>query len=244
MTQEHDSNDAEALEEAAAQLIRRSRMEEAGLPIDDSTVRTQSEVEQAERRLISEGLADGSLERTAEGSLENALGMAVVPRSDLLKPKVFPRYTAEAMVQLMIDNPRYTPKQLAAYFGYKESWFAGVLVSRNFQEALELRRGEVTNPVFAGTMDDMLRGLLFQSVMVIQKKLEEGKASEDFIIKAGALGVKALGLGTGNQPPTAPTQPSSLEDLAERLARRAAALPSSQGTAVDHTIDNSLDERG
>lgn len=236
-------NESRALEDAAAELIRRDAMEKAGLPLDDSPARTQWELEREERAATKEGLADGSLTEVEAGSIESSLGMTVVPRSPLHQPKLVPRYTAQAMVQLMIDQPRYTPKQLAAYFGYKESWFAGVLVSRNFQEALEARRSEVTNPVYAGTMDDMLRGLMFQSVMVIQQKLESGKASEDFIIKAGALGVKALGLGNPNQAPTAPPQPASLEDLAERLARKAASLPAS-GAALDRSIDNSLDERG
>lgn len=149
-----------------------------------------------------------------------------------------PRYTADLMVQLMIDHPEYTHKQFADHFGYKASWFAGVLISNNFQYALEQRRSEVINPQLTGTMDDMFRSLLVQSLTVLQQRLEDPRASEDLILKAAALGVKALGMGTSNQLPPPPAAPTSLHDLARQLAAPVEPI----GQVREYTIDATLGE--
>lgn len=133
--------------------------------------------------------------------------------------KVYPRYTAEAMVQLMVDHPEYTHSQFAAHFGYRASWFAGVLVSKNLQEALEPRRHEVNNPMLTGTMDDIMRALTLQAVTVLSARLDNEKATDDLVIKALGAGVKALGMGTSPQDPKDPEPPKTLNDLAAILSK-------------------------
>lgn len=152
--------------------------------------------------------------------------------------KVYPRYTAEAMVQLMVDHPEYSHAQFAAHFGYRASWFAGVLVSKNLQEALDPRRHEVNNPMLTGTMDDIMRALTLQAVTVLQSRLDNEKATDDLVIKALGAGVKALGMGTAGQTPAEPPAPKTLNDLAAILSKPKAieATP-----ARDWTIEATTD---
>lgn len=152
--------------------------------------------------------------------------------------KVYPRYTAEAMVQLMVDHPEYSHAQFAAHFGYRASWFAGVLVSKNLQEALDPRRHEVNNPMLTGTMDDIMRALTLQAVTVLSARLDNEKATDDLVIKALGAGVKALGMGTAGQAPTEPPAPKTLNDLAAILSKPKAieATPARDWT-VEATTD-------
>lgn len=150
-----------------------------------------------------------------------------------------PVYTADAMIDLMVEHPEYTHADFATHFGYRASWFAGVLVSNNFQAALDSRRGEINNPALTGTMNDMFQAMTVQALVVLQSRLDDPKASEDLIIKAIGAGVKALGMGTPGMLPPAPTQPATLKDLAASLSVPK-AIPASEPR--DWTIDAALQE--
>lgn len=208
---------------------------------------------EAAQRLIDEHRQQQQVqELSPEGdqSIESILGVeapasasgapATVFESKAAKAavKVYPRYTAEAMVQLMVDHPEYSHAQFAAHFGYRASWFAGVLVSKNLQEALDPRRHEVNNPMLTGTMDDIMRALTLQAVTVLQSRLDNEKATDDLVIKALGAGVKALGMGTAGQAPTEPAAPKTLNDLAAILSKPKAieATP-----ARDWTIEATTD---
>src|ERR1700675_1194483 len=62
------------------------------------------------------------------------------------------RYSPELFVDLLINNPDYSPKQPGEIFGKPQSWVAQVLASANFQAALDPRRAEVSNPEYAMTL--------------------------------------------------------------------------------------------
>lgn len=208
------------LSERAQQMIDEARKERSDSP---PAVSVAASIES----LLSEPVAD-----PLSGFISKSQARATAPRK--------PQYTAEAMVDLMIAHPEYSHSDFAAHFGYKASWFAGILISNNFQAALEPRRHLVQNPMLTGTMDDILRAVVVQSVTVLQERLEDPKASEDLIIKALNAGVKALGMGTGkgegNEPP--PEKPT-LAGLADRLSKPKLieATP-----AHDWTIEASLGE--
>lgn len=68
------------------------------------------------------------------------------------------RYSPELFVDLIINNPDYSPKQLGEIFGKPQSWVAQVLASANFQTALDPRRAEVLNPEYAMTLEERFRG--------------------------------------------------------------------------------------
>lgn len=202
---------------------------------------------EAAQRLIDEHRE----EQRADEQLENLLS-ELPAAAGAVPPPVFvsktaakaaavrhPPYTADAMVQLMIDHPEYSHAEFADHFGYKASWFAGVLVSNNFQAALSLRREEVSNPMLTGTMQDLFQALTVQALVVLQARLEDPKASEDLIIKAINSGVKALGMGTPGALPPPLVEKPTLNDLASRLSvpKQIEATP-----ARDWTIEASLGE--
>jgi len=199
---------------------------------------------EAAQRLIDEHRE----EQAADASLEELLAEpssvqagAVFPSKAALKASKQPppMYTPEALVELMVKHPQYTHAEFAAHFGYKASWFAAVLISDRFQKVLEPRRHEVSNPMLTGTMQDLLRSMMVQSLDVLQTRLSDPKASEDLIIKALNSGVKALGMGTPGQVPDTPPVRPTLSDLASKLStpKQIPATP-----ARDWTIEASLQE--
>ncbi len=151
-----------------------------------------------------------------------------------------PVYTADAMVDLMIQHPEYTHAEFADHFGYRASWFAGVLVSNNFQLALDKRRTEVNNPMLTGTMQDLFRSMTVQALTVLQSRLDDPKASEDLIIKAITAGTKALGMGMPGQVPADVPKPPTLDALAARLSTPKLIVPTEP--ARDYTIEAALNE--
>lgn len=207
-----------------------------------------SELSQRAQQMIDEARKERSDSPPASASIESLLAE---PAPDPLASFVSksqaaaaaprkPQYTAEAMVNLMIAHPEYTHADFAAHFGYKASWFAGILISPNFQAALEPRRSLVQNPMLTGTMDDILRAVVVQSITVLQERLNDPKASEDLIIKALNSGVKALGMGTGKGPDgDAPPEKPSLAGLADRLSKPKLIEST---PAHDWTIEASLGE--
>jgi hypothetical protein len=147
------------------------------------------------------------------------------------------RYSPELFVDLLINNPDYSPKQLGEIFGKPQSWVAQVLASANFQAALDPRRAEVTNPEYAMTLEERFRGLTIRSLTVLQEKLEAGKALPDLtVVKIAELGIKALGMGQKVEKPTSPEDApkNSSEMVADRImAAMAKRKAAEQGDAID-----------
>lgn len=124
-------------------------------------------------------------------------------------------YSHAAMVQLMVDNPTWSHKKFAAHWGKGAGWFASVLASDAFQSELDKRRGEIPNPELTATMDERFRALALRSLDVLQDKLGGKEVSDNIVLRATEIGVKALGMGQAVPPPTAPS--GNVDTLAERL---------------------------
>lgn len=130
------------------------------------------------------------------------------------------RYSPELMVDIIINNQDYTPKELGQVFGRPQAWVAQVLASRSFQDALEPHRHLVLNPEYAMTLEERFRGLTIRSLTVLQEKLENGKSLPDMtVVKIAELGIKALGMGQKEEKPTSPEDApkNSSEMVAERI---------------------------
>lgn len=194
---------------------------------------------QQQEQVLAQPEADVSLDSLLEPAADAPPVPVFTSKSARAAGRSYPPYTAAAMVQLMVDHPEYSHAQFAAHFGYKASWFAGVLVSQNLQKELEPRRHEISNPMLTGTLDDIFRALTLQAVTVLSSRLDSEKASDDLVIKAIGAGVKALGLGTAGQAPTLPEAPSTLDDLAAKLSKPKVieATP-----ARDWTVEHALGE--
>lgn len=125
-------------------------------------------------------------------------------------------YSHAAMVELMVEHPTWSSKQFAAHWGKGAGWFASVLASDSFQLELDKRRGEIPNPELTATMDERFRALALRSLDVLQDKLGGKEVSDNIVLRATEIGVKALGMGQA--VPVAASAPSgNVDSLAERL---------------------------
>jgi len=152
------------------------------------------------------------------------------------------RYSPELMVDIILNNPDYSPKQLGEIFGRPQSWVAQVLASQSFQTALDPHRSQVLNPEYAMTLEERFRGLTIRSLTVLQEKLEAGKALPDMtVVKIAELGIKALGVGQKVEKPISPEDipQNSSEKVAERIM---AAMQKRKEAEASNTVDVEVKE--
>lgn len=126
-------------------------------------------------------------------------------------------YSHEAMVELMVAHPDWTHAEFAAAFGRKPSWFASVLASEGFQQALDPHRHRIADPSLTATLDERMRALALQSLSVLQTKLEGKEVLDLTVLKAVEIGTKALGMGQAQALPAPTAAPVGVDSLAERL---------------------------
>ena len=143
-------------------------------------------------------------------------------------PKV--RYTHEAMVDLIVENPWIHQNTLAAHFGYSPAWISTVITSDAFKARLALRKEEVVDPELRVSLEERFRALVTQSLRVLQEKISKpaSEVSDQLALRVADLGAKALGIG-GHSPPTVLV---TSEERIARLAHRFEALQG-RGQVVD-----------
>ena len=107
-------------------------------------------------------------------------------------------YTHDAMIDLIVDNPRLSQNELAAHFGYSPSWISQVVNSDAFRERLAERREDVVDPVLRMSLEERIRGVTSVAIDVLLDKL---KATENPNIAIRVLehGTRALGYGAQKQ---------------------------------------------
>lgn len=104
------------------------------------------------------------------------------------------RYSHDAMIDLILQEPGISQGKLAQYFGYTEGWVSRVVGSDAFQARLAARKDEVVTPAVMASMNEKLQGLAHQSMEIIKNKLE-ATSSPDLAMKTLELTTKALGMG-------------------------------------------------
>lgn len=103
-------------------------------------------------------------------------------------------YTHDAMIDLILANPKITQNAIAAHFGYTAGWVSRVMGSDAFNARLAERKGELIDPTIVASMEERVRGLAIQSLDVIHRKLDATQSPE-LAVKSLELSVKALGMG-------------------------------------------------
>lgn len=152
------------------------------------------------------------------------------------------RYSPPLMVDIILNNPDISTKELSNLFGQTSGWVAQVLASKAFQDALDPHRSQVLNPEYAMTLEERFRGLTIRSLTVLQEKLEAGKALPDLtVVKIAELGIKALGMGQKVEKPTSPEDvpQNSSEKVAERIM---AAMQKRKEAEASNTVDVEVKE--
>lgn len=103
-------------------------------------------------------------------------------------------YSHDAMIDVILANPRIKHAELAATFGYSVGWISRVIGSDAFQAKLATRKNEIVDPFITATIEERLRGLAIQSLEVVSEKLAAAPTL-DGGLKALELATKSLGFG-------------------------------------------------
>ena len=130
------------------------------------------------------------------------------------------RYTHDAMIDMVVENPWIAQGELAKAFGYTEAWVSLIFSSDAFKERLEQRKAELIDPTIRASIDERLRAITIRSLEVLGAKLAKhpDQVPDNLAIKAAELGAKGLGIG-GNAVPNMQLPPNHLELLAQRLVQ-------------------------
>jgi hypothetical protein len=141
------------------------------------------------------------------------------------------RYTHNAMVDLLITNPGISQDRIAQYFGYSPSWVCTILASDAFQVQLARRRHELIDPSIAATIEERFKALAETSVNKLIEHINRPMVNVDpeILIKAAALGAKALGIG-GNA--AAKTVVISSDERLQALSGRLTGLLRKQNEEI------------
>ena len=124
------------------------------------------------------------------------------------------RYSHDAMVDLIVQNPWISQNELAATFGYTAGWVSQVISSDAFQARLAERKEEIVDPLIRATLEEQFKGLVARSLEVLRQKLDRPAAQvpDNLVLRAVELGAKAIGMGAQHEIPLPPI--SSQERLA------------------------------
>jgi hypothetical protein len=72
-------------------------------------------------------------------------------------------YSHEAMIDLIIANPKISQNAIAQRFGYTASWICQIMSSDVFQTKLEKRRAELVDPVVMASVRENFEALVMRS---------------------------------------------------------------------------------
>lgn len=110
------------------------------------------------------------------------------------------RYSHDAMIDLIIENPTVTQGELAAFFGYTPGWVSQVINSDAFRERMAERKDDLVDPRIRMSLEERIRGLADKSIEVLLTKLHE---TNNMNVAVRALDVATRSLGYGAKPSAA-----------------------------------------
>ena len=102
-------------------------------------------------------------------------------------------YTHDAMIDLIMQDPTVTSRELAALFNYSPAWVARVLSSDSFQSRLAQRKSALMDPIIARSLNDRLRAVAIRSMDVIEERLA-AEPSAQYAMDALELATQGLGV--------------------------------------------------
>jgi hypothetical protein len=106
-------------------------------------------------------------------------------------------YTHDAMIDLLIQNPKISQNDLAKTFGYSVAWVSRIMNSDAFNARLAERKSELVDPSILHTLEERFKALASTSMDILAEKLAAGR-NPDLALKALDLTTKALGYGARN----------------------------------------------
>lgn len=146
------------------------------------------------------------------------------------------RLPHEMIIDLLVANPRITQKEIAARLGYTAVWVNRIHGSDAFQAALAARRKEFMDPIVADSIDQMMNGVIRQSLDIIAEKLESTQ-SADLALKSLEITGKAMGFGARDRNP-----PQITNNFVVALPGKAPDASSWAEKAASGGYDRTIDE--
>ncbi len=109
------------------------------------------------------------------------------------------KYSHDAMIDLVIQNPMISQNELALYFNYTPSWVSRIMCSDAFNARLAERRDELVGTMLAVTIEERFAALAMRSLDVLQTKLESSQNPE-LALRTLEISSKAMGYGARKDP--------------------------------------------
>lgn len=101
-------------------------------------------------------------------------------------------YKHEAMVDLILQEPTVSYKELAEIFGLSEGWIQRVACSDAFQSRLAERKAQLIDPIISRSLNERLRGVTVRAIDIINDKLSGDDASAAYAIDALGIATTAM----------------------------------------------------
>lgn len=108
------------------------------------------------------------------------------------------KYSHDAFIDLLIEQPGISQGELATRFGYTQAWVSRVMNSDAFLARLAQRKADIVDPSLAQSLEEKFRTLASISLDVVIEKLTTVK-NPDTALKALEVSSKALGYGARQQ---------------------------------------------
>ena len=107
------------------------------------------------------------------------------------------RYSHDAMIDLMIQDPSIRQNEIAAIFDRSPTWISLIVNSDAFQARLEQRRTELVDPEIIATHKERLSAIADVSLQRLLEKVGSPVqlVSDDFLLRTAEYATKALGYG-------------------------------------------------
>jgi len=138
------------------------------------------------------------------------------------------RYSADAMIDLIIEDPTLSQNDIAAMFGRSAAWVSVIFTSDAFKARLAQRKGELIDPALQASLRERTEALANKSLDVLLEKMHQPHVSDALALKAFETSTRVLGLGAVNVNVNV-----SSEERVARLAHRLMALQGGQGAITD-----------
>lgn len=99
-------------------------------------------------------------------------------------------FSHDAIIDVLLANPRISQQDLAKQFGYTAGWICRMINSDAFQARIAERKAMLVDPGVAAQLNARLAGVAIQAMDVISRKLD---ATENAQLALDALGISTKG---------------------------------------------------